>query len=251
MLMELTGVRDILARAAEWRQIGVERLVYHREWDAQTAGRQWRDEDKAIIRQLIEMGYKVTITGGLTLELIPFFSDLDPAVLICGRSIREKPDPRASAREIRLAIEQIWSDSYNRVQTSSPRGVISTDTAAKAIRWGISELGLLLTIDGTNCLGCNSQERFCKSPRTEIYIPAGVDRQLFISQLITNMAGGESQAVGMSGNQAFYLDVGELTQISEQSVLNLLSATGTALQKVGQQANLSAAMTTARDILNE
>jgi len=39
MLMELTGVRDILARAAEWRRIGVDWIVYHREWDAQSAGR--------------------------------------------------------------------------------------------------------------------------------------------------------------------------------------------------------------------
>src|SRR5210317_595938 len=29
MLMELTGVRDILARATEWRRIGVDRVVYH------------------------------------------------------------------------------------------------------------------------------------------------------------------------------------------------------------------------------
>ncbi|HSL42199.1 MAG TPA: orotidine 5'-phosphate decarboxylase / HUMPS family protein, partial [Anaerolineales bacterium] len=41
MLMELTGVRDILERAVEWRTIGVERIVYHREWDAQSAGREW------------------------------------------------------------------------------------------------------------------------------------------------------------------------------------------------------------------
>ncbi len=35
MMMELTGVRDIVARAIEWRRIGIDRIVYHREWDAQ------------------------------------------------------------------------------------------------------------------------------------------------------------------------------------------------------------------------
>jgi 3-dehydro-L-gulonate-6-phosphate decarboxylase len=251
MLMELTGVRDILARATEWRQIGVERLVYHREWDAQTAGRQWGDEDKAIIRQLTEMGYKVTITGGLTLDLIPFFSDLQPSVLICGRSIREMPDPRASAREIRLAIAEIWSGSYNGAPISSRTRASSIDAAAKAIRWGVSELGLSLTVDGTNCPGCNSSERFCKSSRTEIHIPAGVDRQLFISHLIANLAGEESRAVGLSAANTFYLDVGVLSQLDETTVLNVLNATGQALQKVGQPANLSAAVTTAGEILNE
>src|SRR5512137_177080 len=53
MLMELTGVRDIIARAKEWRQMGVERMVYHRGWDEQTANRQWVEEDRTTIRQLI------------------------------------------------------------------------------------------------------------------------------------------------------------------------------------------------------
>lgn len=109
MLMELTGVRDILERAGEWRQIGVERIVYHREWDAQSAGRVWGEEDKVTISKLIDMGFKLTVTGGLTLELLPFFADLPISVLICGRGIREAADPRAAAHEMRLAIKELWS----------------------------------------------------------------------------------------------------------------------------------------------
>jgi 3-keto-L-gulonate-6-phosphate decarboxylase len=109
MLMELTGVRDILERAVEWRKIGVERIVYHREWDAQSAGRVWGEADKVTIRKLIDMGFKVTATGGLTLELLSFFADLPVSVLICGRGIREAADPRAAAREMKLAIAQLWS----------------------------------------------------------------------------------------------------------------------------------------------
>jgi 3-dehydro-L-gulonate-6-phosphate decarboxylase len=113
MMMELTGVRDILPRALEWRRIGVERIVYHREWDAQSAGRQWMEADKVTIRNLIEIGFKVTVTGGLTMELLPFFADLPASVLICGRSIREAADPRAAARQIRLAIADLWSGCPN------------------------------------------------------------------------------------------------------------------------------------------
>lgn len=109
MLMELTGVRDILERAVEWREIGVERIVYHREWDAQSAGRQWTEADKDTISRLIDMGFKLTVTGGLTLELLPFFADLPVSVLICGRGIREASDPRAAAREMRQAIANLWS----------------------------------------------------------------------------------------------------------------------------------------------
>ena len=109
MLMELTGVRDILERAVEWREIGVERIVYHREWDAQSAGRQWTEADKETICKLIDMGFKLTVTGGLTLELLPFFADLPVSVLICGRGIREAADPRAAAHEMREAIANLWS----------------------------------------------------------------------------------------------------------------------------------------------
>ncbi|HEX7395621.1 MAG TPA: orotidine 5'-phosphate decarboxylase / HUMPS family protein [Anaerolineaceae bacterium] len=113
MLMELTGVRDteILVRAAEWRKIGVERIVYHREWDAQSADRMWAESDKVTIRKLIEMGFKLTVTGGLTIELLPFFADLPVSVLICGRGIREASDPRSAARQMRLAIADLWSGS--------------------------------------------------------------------------------------------------------------------------------------------
>jgi 3-dehydro-L-gulonate-6-phosphate decarboxylase len=109
MLMELTGVRDILERAVEWRAIGVERIVYHREWDAQSAGRMWTEADKETIYKLIDMGFKLTVTGGLTLELLPFFADLPVSVLICGRGIREAADPRAAAHEMREAIANLWA----------------------------------------------------------------------------------------------------------------------------------------------
>jgi 3-dehydro-L-gulonate-6-phosphate decarboxylase len=250
MLMELTGVRDILARATEWRKIGIDRLVYHREWDAQSAGRLWRQEDKDIIRQLIDMGYKVTVTGGLTLELLPFFADLPVSILICGRSIREQPDPRLAAREIRLAIARLWSDTSSGGPSSRPVSP-TTDLAAKAIRWGISEMGLLLTVDGRDCPGCNSPQRFCLGSRTDIQIPSGVDRQQFIHNLLAGVEPGESKAAGMGSSDSFYLDVGALTRINESKVLNLLSATSAALQEAGYPANTKAALDVAHNIFDE
>ena len=111
MLMELTGIRDneLFERAADWRQVGVERIVYHREWDAQSAGRQWEESDKVKIGRLIDMGFKLTVTGGLTLELLPFFADIPVSVLICGRGIREASDPRTAAHLMRQTITELWS----------------------------------------------------------------------------------------------------------------------------------------------
>jgi len=108
IVMECTGVRDIVGMAREWKEIGVTRLVYHREWDAQAAGREWQEEDKRIIQEIINMGFKVTVTGGLTPELIPFFAGLDVFIFICGRAIHQAPDPRAAAKRMRDTIWSIW-----------------------------------------------------------------------------------------------------------------------------------------------
>lgn len=108
IVMECTGVRDILGMAREWKEVGVTRLVYHREWDAQAAGREWQDEDRRQIQEIISMGYKVTVTGGLNPELIPFFAGLDVSIFICGRAIHQAPDPRAAAKKMRDTIWSIW-----------------------------------------------------------------------------------------------------------------------------------------------
>jgi 3-keto-L-gulonate-6-phosphate decarboxylase len=83
-------------------------MVYHRGWDEQDDARQWTENDRVIIRQLIEMGFKVTVTGGLNVELLPFFQDLPVSIIICGRGIRETPDPAAAAREMRTTIARLW-----------------------------------------------------------------------------------------------------------------------------------------------
>jgi 3-hexulose-6-phosphate synthase len=108
MLMELTGVRDIIARASEWRQIGVERMVYHRGWDEQAFHRQWVEEDRTVIRRLIDMGFKVTVTGGITTETLAFFQPLDVSIVICGRGIRETADPRQAAHAFRSEMVRLW-----------------------------------------------------------------------------------------------------------------------------------------------
>jgi len=244
MFIELTGIRDILARAREWRSIGVERMVYHRGWDEGNLSRSWDAEDRATIQELINMGFEISVAGGLGLDMIPFFQGVDISVFIIGRAIRETPDPAAEARKFRAAINAYWSEG----QSYSNR---YTDVAAKAIRWGVSELGLALTIDGRECPGCNEPGRFCQGSRTEVQIPAGVDGGQFVEQIKSNLGPGERNAVGAEGPGVFYLDVGVLSQISENNVLGLLSATNIALQRAGQPTNAEAALAAAHEILSE
>lgn len=109
MFIELTGIRDIMARAKEWRDIGVERMVYHRGWDEGNASRRWDEHDLDTIGKLIEMGFQVAVAGGIELKAVPFFKDVDISVLIIGRAIYAHEDPKFSARQFRDAIQKNWA----------------------------------------------------------------------------------------------------------------------------------------------
>ena len=249
MLMELTGVRDILARATEWRKIGVDRIVYHREWDAQSAGREWTEEDKDIMRKLMDMGYKLTVTGGMTMELLPFFADLPVSVLICGRHIREAADPRAVAHQMRMALADLWSKSSSSTspsRTTSPTSALS-DLAAKAIRWGVSEMGLSLVIDGRECPGCDSPRRFCLGTQTDIQCPGNLRSDDVVRGLaqIVNANG----VFGRVSENAFFLDPAQLGELSRNRVIDLLSATGTTLRNLGYPVDTNAGIKAANQVL--
>lgn len=249
MLMELTGVRDILARAVEWRRIGVDRIVYHREWDAQSAGREWKEEDKDIIRKLIDMGYKVTVTGGMTNELLPFFADLPVSVLICGRGIREAHDPRASARQMRLALADLWLHSSSSTHSSHKTSPASSlaDLASKAIRWGVSEMGLSLVVDGRECPGCDSNSRLCLGTQTDIQCPGNLRSDDIVRGLaqIVNADG----TFGRVTESVFFLDPAQFSDLSRNRVVDLLNATGTTLRQLGYPVDTNAGIMAANQVL--
>jgi len=125
------------------------------------------------------------------------------------------------------------------------------DTAAKAIRWGISEMGLDLTVDGRECPGCNSTARFCLDTKTEINLPLGVNNQDLVDMIQANLGPGEKAAVGLDSSASFYLDVAQLPQLNSNNVLGLLTATSAALHRRGTAVDLGAAMTAAQNILSE
>ena len=108
MFIELTGIRDILERAIGWRELGVSRMVYHRGWDEGNLSRSWTEKDCEIIHTLIEMGFRISVAGGLDVEMVQFFAGLDISVFVVGRAIRETQDPAAAARQFRAEIEKYY-----------------------------------------------------------------------------------------------------------------------------------------------
>jgi 3-hexulose-6-phosphate synthase len=109
VLVELTGVRDILARAEAWRKLGVEWVVYHRGWDEGIHHRTWSEDDLAVISSLTDMGIQVAVAGGLDVERLPFFHGLSLSILIMGRAIHQAADPVEAARQVRSTIARLWA----------------------------------------------------------------------------------------------------------------------------------------------
>jgi 3-dehydro-L-gulonate-6-phosphate decarboxylase len=105
--IELTGSWS-WEEAQAWADAGVKQVVYHRGRDAQAAGQSWSDEDLGKIRRLADMGFELSITGGLTVEDLPLFAGIPVKVFIAGRAIRDAADPAAAARAFKASIAKLW-----------------------------------------------------------------------------------------------------------------------------------------------
>lgn len=95
-------------QAQEWMDAGIDQVVYHQSRDALLAGVTWGDKDLQKVKKLIEMGFKVSVTGGLDIKTIELFEGVDVYTFIFGRAITEADSPSDSAQAIRTRIEELW-----------------------------------------------------------------------------------------------------------------------------------------------
>jgi len=58
---------------------------------------------------LAQMGFTVTVTGGIKASEMDVFAGRKVGVVIAGRAIMKAEDPAAAARELRTAIDGVWS----------------------------------------------------------------------------------------------------------------------------------------------
>jgi hypothetical protein len=108
-------------------------------------------------------------------------------------------------------------------------------------------MGLLLTVDGRDCPGCDSPQRFCPGTITTIHCPDGIN----VNDLVQSIAQafGQSNAFGRLSGDAFYLDPAQLANLSPRRVIDLLMATGNALRQLGRPVDLNAGLNVANQIL--
>ena len=100
--------------AAAWRDLGVPWVITHRSRDGEATIREqggdlsWKERDFEVMRNLSEMGFKVSVAGGVKVEDMPRFKDVPIGVFTVGRAIREADDPAAAARAFQDAIGETY-----------------------------------------------------------------------------------------------------------------------------------------------
>lgn len=96
--------------AQQWRDIGIDQVVYHQSRDALLSGQTWGDADLQKIAKLIDMGFKVSVTGGLEIDTLALFKGLNVYTFIAGRGIRDATDPAQAARDFKAEIRRYWTE---------------------------------------------------------------------------------------------------------------------------------------------
>lgn len=94
-----------LEDAKSWKALGITQVIYHRSRDA-VGG--WGEKDISMLKALCDLGMEVTATGGIGYDQLPLFKDLPLFCIICGRSIRNAPDPKAEVLRMKACINELW-----------------------------------------------------------------------------------------------------------------------------------------------
>ncbi|MGZ9414336.1 3-keto-L-gulonate-6-phosphate decarboxylase UlaD [Mycoplasma sp. AC157] len=92
-----------------WKKSLVPQIVWHRSRDAQASGVNWGQKDIDTVAKLASMGFKVTVTGGVTVEDIKLFKDIPVFIFIAGRSIRDAENPELAAKEFKDEFKKYWN----------------------------------------------------------------------------------------------------------------------------------------------
>ncbi|MBP2099431.1 3-keto-L-gulonate-6-phosphate decarboxylase UlaD [Enterococcus rivorum] len=95
-------------QAQKWLDAGISQAIYHQSRDALLAGETWGEKDLSKVKKLIEMGFRVSVTGGLDVETLKLFEGVAVYTFITGRGITAAEDPKAAAQAFKDEIDRIW-----------------------------------------------------------------------------------------------------------------------------------------------
>lgn len=107
--VDMTGVANPVAKAAEVKKVGVSLVLYHRSIDEETTiGALWDDKACQTVGEMTALGMDVAIAGGVDAKVIPLLCNFPLYGIVVGRGITGQNDPAASAKEVRTLVDSIW-----------------------------------------------------------------------------------------------------------------------------------------------
>jgi len=145
---------------------------------------------------------------------------------------------------LRAALDQMFAMS---LPTLHRRYAI----VSKAIRYGVSEMGLELVPSGNGCPGCASPGQFCANSATAVRYPAGVRHEDFARIMHSDYEMSIAGTYGPYAGKAFRVGPTGLMQIHRGFTLNLLTCMGRAFQTLGVTTDVGRALSVADAILAE
>ncbi|MDX7992064.1 3-keto-L-gulonate-6-phosphate decarboxylase UlaD [Xenorhabdus littoralis] len=94
--------------AKNWLSLGVRQVIYHRGRDAQANGQMWGKKDISRMKKLSDIGFAISITGGLIPEDISQFKAISVQAFIAGRALSGATQPKQVAQAFHTQITEIW-----------------------------------------------------------------------------------------------------------------------------------------------
>jgi 3-dehydro-L-gulonate-6-phosphate decarboxylase len=90
------------------RELGIRHFVFHRSRDAEARGAlSWAPGDLESIARVHELGGRVSVTGGLSLEELSTFAGVCAEIFIAGRALYAAEDPAVAARAFAAAVREM------------------------------------------------------------------------------------------------------------------------------------------------
>lgn len=108
--VELADEHYSLQQAQAWREAGVVHAIVKRSRDLEASGKlEWSQKDFERIRELKDLGFTVTVTGGIKAVELDVFAGQPVDIVIAGREIVQADHPAKAAATLRTKIDEIFS----------------------------------------------------------------------------------------------------------------------------------------------
>ncbi|URZ86848.1 3-keto-L-gulonate-6-phosphate decarboxylase UlaD [Floricoccus penangensis] len=97
-------------QAQEWLDAGIDQAIYHQSRDALFAGETWGEKDLTKVKKLIDMGFRVSVTGGLDVDTLKLFEGIPVYTFITGRGITAAENPAKAAQAFQDELIRLWGE---------------------------------------------------------------------------------------------------------------------------------------------